>query len=368
MISVLMVTVVVASAVAIYLDTTGNKIGKQPGVKSFWNMSAGEWASMTLLLWILTFPVYVLKRSKLLAVAREAPIETLGRAGKTILLAAIGLIWIGATARASVLSGGVSGPSDSVRVATPAPGADPAVMARQRGFRQMEYAKQDLRSRNYSAAVERLRAELPIAGVNAPPGMAAMLRAYELYLEHPDAADAFNASEDHAEQTMRQFERFRLAGPGSPSVELGLDLANQATYRQLERNPNGFIGSQANFVGKVLEIQDVRGGSVMRVGINAYATDDLWVEAQHVDSDVLRDERVRILGYYAAAKTYETQIGGFRTIPAVNARAVLLEAKYQRLRGDYEGWNRSRDAAFALLRAQACQLDAQYGIGQYHCE
>lgn len=67
--------VVVLSSIWVYYDATSNKIGKIKGIKGMFNMSAGGWCLVTLLLWIVGFPSYLIKRKALTTIANENPIE-----------------------------------------------------------------------------------------------------------------------------------------------------------------------------------------------------------------------------------------------------------------------------------------------------
>jgi len=89
----LMTLLVVLTTLWVYLDATDHKIGKQEGSKAFFNMSAGAWASFTLLLWIVGFPSYLIKRSSLIATATANPVGVENRGGKITAFAVIGGIW-----------------------------------------------------------------------------------------------------------------------------------------------------------------------------------------------------------------------------------------------------------------------------------
>jgi len=91
----LIITIIISiSAVLVYIDATNHNIGKIPGQKGFFNMSAGAWASVTLLLWIAGFPLYLIKRNSLIAAAQEAPVHATGRLWKVTLLAVAGLFFV----------------------------------------------------------------------------------------------------------------------------------------------------------------------------------------------------------------------------------------------------------------------------------
>ena len=62
MLNSIIIAVVAVSAVWVYLDATKNKIGKIPDGKGMFNMSAGAWCAVTLGLWIIGFPAYLINR------------------------------------------------------------------------------------------------------------------------------------------------------------------------------------------------------------------------------------------------------------------------------------------------------------------
>lgn len=94
MIGGVIVAVVVASAIWVYLDATKNKVGKVPGAGGMFNMSAGAWATVTLLLWIIGFPAYLIKRNSLIERAKSDPVEVGGRGAKTAVLSVLGGLWV----------------------------------------------------------------------------------------------------------------------------------------------------------------------------------------------------------------------------------------------------------------------------------
>ncbi len=104
MLGIVLVTVISATALWVYLDATRNKIGKIPGTGGAFNMSAGAWGAVTLLLWIVGFPAYLIKRGSLIAQAKDKPIEVTGRGGKATVLGILGGVWVALTV-ATYISG-----------------------------------------------------------------------------------------------------------------------------------------------------------------------------------------------------------------------------------------------------------------------
>jgi len=94
MLNVLVAVIIVICAVWVYWDATGSKIGKVPGAGGMFNMSAGAWSVVTLGLWIIGFPAYLIKRSALLERAKGHPVEVRGRLFKMVILAVIGSLLV----------------------------------------------------------------------------------------------------------------------------------------------------------------------------------------------------------------------------------------------------------------------------------
>lgn len=89
MFGIIAILIVVITSIWIYIDATKNKIGKILDEKGMFNISPGEWTAGALLLWIIVFPAYLIKRKSLIEKAKKFPVDTKGRGLKTILLASI---------------------------------------------------------------------------------------------------------------------------------------------------------------------------------------------------------------------------------------------------------------------------------------
>jgi hypothetical protein len=76
MLATLLAFVAAASAMWVYWDATRLRIGRIKGRKDLFNMSAEAWSLVTLLLWIVGFPAYLLRRNTLRAQAEEHPVES----------------------------------------------------------------------------------------------------------------------------------------------------------------------------------------------------------------------------------------------------------------------------------------------------
>lgn len=88
------VVLVVLSGIWVYWDATERKIGKIANLKSMFNISAGGWAIVTLMLWIVAFPAYLIKRKSLIEIAKSQPVEVKGRFIKLAIITVVGMLWI----------------------------------------------------------------------------------------------------------------------------------------------------------------------------------------------------------------------------------------------------------------------------------
>lgn len=105
MLGLLIAVVVTVSSVWVYLDATNHRIGKLAEGKGLFNLSAGGWATVTLLLWIVGFPCYLAKREDLIWKAKKSPVVVSGRAWKTLVLLAVGGYFITGQAFIVLLGG-----------------------------------------------------------------------------------------------------------------------------------------------------------------------------------------------------------------------------------------------------------------------
>jgi hypothetical protein len=90
---IIFIVIIACTPIWIYFDATKNKVGKTENDKSFFNISAGAWATASLLFWIIAFPLYLIKRRHLIEKAKEFPVEVKGRAVKMVLLIIVGCLF-----------------------------------------------------------------------------------------------------------------------------------------------------------------------------------------------------------------------------------------------------------------------------------
>ena len=81
----LLYLIIIASAAFVYWDATKNRIGKTSDAKTLTNSPAWLWALGVLLLWIVAFPLYLVKRKELIQKAKENPVDVPGKQKKIVL-------------------------------------------------------------------------------------------------------------------------------------------------------------------------------------------------------------------------------------------------------------------------------------------
>lgn len=101
--------------------------------------------------------------------------------------------------------------------------------------------------------------------------------------------------------------------------------ATSISYAELEKSPGKHTGTDAVFTGQIAEIFEDGGEGVMRLQVTDQGyeiwTDDIWVDYEGTTS-ATRDDVVTVYGTMTGVKTYETQIGGERSIPEMSAKYI----------------------------------------------
>ena len=92
--NIILSIIVTISALWVYIDASKNKIGNSPQ-GGLLNVGAGGWwGVLCLLLWVVIFPLYLIKRSKLIAFAKANPAEPKNRNIKIGIFSFIAVITI----------------------------------------------------------------------------------------------------------------------------------------------------------------------------------------------------------------------------------------------------------------------------------
>jgi hypothetical protein len=100
--------------------------------------------------------------------------------------------------------------------------------------------------------------------------------------------------------------------------------AQTIAYSQLIKSPASYTGTKVKYYGEIFQIQQAAGGggmmllSVTDLGYGFW-TDEVWVNYDgHVAG--AEGDMITIYGVVTGSKSYETQIGGERYVPEIDAR------------------------------------------------
>lgn len=91
------------------------------------------------------------------------------------------------------------------------------------------------------------------------------------------------------------------------------------TFEQLARTPDDYEGEKVKFNGKVLQVMEDEGTVQLRVAVNDDYDQVIFVEYDPdiIDSRVLEDDQITLMGISMGLFTYESTMGGDITIPAI---------------------------------------------------
>ena len=101
------------------------------------------------------------------------------------------------------------------------------------------------------------------------------------------------------------------------------------SYTELARDPNTYVGKNAKFTGKVIQVSEGLDSTVMRVDVTQgkYSWDDtLYVTYTPKDGEsrILEDDIITIYGEMQPLKTYTTVMGASVSIPAIDAKYIEI--------------------------------------------
>lgn len=91
------------------------------------------------------------------------------------------------------------------------------------------------------------------------------------------------------------------------------------TYDQLARTPDDYIGQKVKFRGKVVQVIEGGGTTQLRIAVKEDYDTILFAEldSSTVDSRILEDDVITIMGLSTGLITYESTMGGQISIPGV---------------------------------------------------
>jgi len=96
------------------------------------------------------------------------------------------------------------------------------------------------------------------------------------------------------------------------------------TYNQLARKPDDYIGEKVKFSGKVIQVIEDGSTTQLRLAVNDDYDTVLFAELDSslVDSRILEDDQITIMGLSSGLITYESTMGGNISIPSVSIEKV----------------------------------------------
>ncbi|MCZ2257340.1 toxin regulator [Sporosarcina sp. G11-34] len=91
------------------------------------------------------------------------------------------------------------------------------------------------------------------------------------------------------------------------------------TYNQIARNPDDHEGDKVKFRGKVVQVLEGDGETQIRIAVNSNYDTVLYgtYDSSIVDSRILEDDIITVMGLSAGLLTYESTMGGKITIPSM---------------------------------------------------
>src|SRR5690625_4922544 len=128
------------------------------------------------------------------------------------------------------------------------------------------------------------------------------------------AAEKKAAEEKEAKLAAEKEEKKKQEEKEKKGYETGI------TFDQIARTPDEHEGEQVKFWGKVLQVMESGDNNVqLRIAVNDDYDNVIYAEydAAIVDSRILEDDQITIMGLSAGLLTYESTMGGDITIPAV---------------------------------------------------
>ncbi|RKL65429.1 toxin regulator [Salipaludibacillus neizhouensis] len=136
------------------------------------------------------------------------------------------------------------------------------------------------------------------------------------------AAKAEKEAEEKAkaeEEEKAQAEAKRLA---EEEEKRGYDTG--ITYDQLARNPDNHIFEKVKFHGKVVQVMEGDGITQIRLAANDNYDTMVFAEFESsvVDSRILEDDTITIMGISTGLLTYESTMGGSISIPGVSIEKI----------------------------------------------
>ena len=136
-----------------------------------------------------------------------------------------------------------------------------------------------------------------------------------------EAAKAKKEAEEKAAQAKQEAEEKAAAEAAAKKAEeeakKGYDTG--ITYDQLARNPDDYMLEKIKFSGKVVQVMEGDGFTQIRLAVKGDYDTILYGEftADTVESRILEDDNITVMGLSSGLITYESTIGGKISIPGI---------------------------------------------------
>lgn len=136
--------------------------------------------------------------------------------------------------------------------------------------------------------------------------------------EEKEAKEKAEAEKKAAEEkAAREAEEEKAKKEAEEKAKKGYETG--ITYDQLARTPDDYLAEKVQFKGKVIQVMEGDGTVQIRFAVNDnYDTVILGeYDSSIVESRVLEDDTITIMGISAGLFTYESTMGGEITIPSI---------------------------------------------------
>lgn len=102
---------------------------------------------------------------------------------------------------------------------------------------------------------------------------------------------------------------------------------NDVDIRDVERNPDDYMNELITFEGKIIQVFEEDGVSAYRIAVNDDYDRVVLVSTQSssLEERLLEDDYVTVYGEFTELMTYETVVGGSRTVPSFVAAGERIE-------------------------------------------
>ena len=131
----------------------------------------------------------------------------------------------------------------------------------------------------------------------------------------------------HRTRTAVEIAQARAARKAAAEAKLAAvrSSAQALPFKQLNKNPDRFEGTKVTYQGKIFQIFEEGGKTIMLLSVTDEGY-DFWTDEVYVTYngtiDSVEDDIVTIFGTVTGSESYDTKIGGSNTTPAIRATII----------------------------------------------